>query len=77
MGALTIAVESMGQLRQALADARACDRTTVIVTSVRESDWTEGGASWKVGVPEASGRIEVLEAHSAMQASMVNQRRGI
>ena len=77
MGALTIAVESMGQLRQALADARACDRTTVIVTSVRESDWTEGGASWQVGVPEASGRIEVLEAHSAMQASMVNQRRGV
>ena len=31
--------------------ARDADRTTVIVSKVRASDWTEGGAFWQVGVP--------------------------
>jgi hypothetical protein len=49
----------------------------VIVTWVRESDWTEGGASWQVGVPEVSDLPSVRDAHAAMEASMKDQRRGV
>jgi 3D-(3,5/4)-trihydroxycyclohexane-1,2-dione acylhydrolase (decyclizing) len=77
LGAHAITVESLGQLRAALQDARAADRTTVIVTAVRESDWTGGGASWQVGVPEITDRPQVREAHAVMQASMTRQRRGV
>ena len=77
LGAHAVRVESLDELRTALAQARVADRTTVIVTWVRESDWTEGGASWQVGVPEVSDLPSVRDAHAAMQASMKDQRRGI
>lgn len=77
LGAHAVTVESLGQLRAALQEARAADRTTVIVTAVRESDWTEGGAAWQVAVPETADRVQVREAHAVMQASMTRQRRGV
>ena len=54
MGALTLEVGSLAEFAEALQTARAADRTTVIVTKVRASDWTEGGAFWQVGVPEVA-----------------------
>ena len=77
LGAHAVRVESLDELRTALAQARVADRTTVIVTWVRESDWTEGGASWQVGVPEVSDLPSMRDAHAAMQASMKDQRRGV
>ena len=40
----------------------AADRTTVIVIATDPHAWTEGGAWWEVGVPEASDRPSIDEA---------------
>ena len=44
---------------------------------VRESDWTEGGAFWQVGVPEVSDRAEVVAARARLDEGMKAQRRGV
>ncbi len=44
MGAVTFEVGSLSEFSEALVKAQQADRTAVIVTKVRESDWTEGGA---------------------------------
>jgi 3D-(3,5/4)-trihydroxycyclohexane-1,2-dione acylhydrolase (decyclizing) len=44
---------------------------------VRESDWTEGGAFWQVGVPEVSERAGVREARERMDIGLKAQRRGV
>jgi 3D-(3,5/4)-trihydroxycyclohexane-1,2-dione acylhydrolase (decyclizing) len=77
MGALTLEVGSLAEFAAALQTARAADRTTVIVTKVRASDWTEGGAFWQVGVPEVSERQQVLEARARMDEGLQAQRRGV
>lgn len=77
LGALTFTAEDMGEFREALTAARAADRTTVIVTKVRASDWTLGGAFWEVGVPTTSERPEVMAARRAMDVGLANQRRGV
>jgi len=77
LGALTFAVGDMDELRDALTAARAADRTTVIVTKVRASDWTLGGAFWEVGVPTTSDRPAVTAARTAMDEGLAEQRRGV
>ncbi len=77
MGALTVEVGSLAEFAAALQTARAAERTTVIVTKVRASDWTEGGAFWQVGVPEVSYRSQVVEARARMDKALKAQRRGI
>jgi len=77
LGALAIGVGSLAELDHALRVARAADRTTVIVTDVRASDWTEGGAFWEVGVPEVSERAGVLAARERRDAGLLQQRRGV
>lgn len=77
MGALALEVHSIEEFDAALATARAADRTTVVVSRVRESDWTEGGAFWQVGVPEVSERAGVMEARARMDAGLRDQRRGV
>jgi 3D-(3,5/4)-trihydroxycyclohexane-1,2-dione acylhydrolase (decyclizing) len=77
LGAVAIEVHSRDEMREALAVARAADRTCVIVSKVRASDWTEGGAFWQVGVPEVSDRAEVVEAAAQMRAGLLDQRRGV
>ena len=67
----------LAEFDAALQTARAADRTTVIVSKVRASDWTEGGAFWQVGVPEVSDRVEVRTARAAMDAGLTAQRRGV
>jgi 3D-(3,5/4)-trihydroxycyclohexane-1,2-dione acylhydrolase (decyclizing) len=57
-----------------LGGARAAERTYVIALRTSQSDWTEGGVFWEVGVPEASGRPAVLEAHELMQSGKQSQR---
>jgi len=77
LGALAIEVTSTRELHEALRTAREAERTTVIVTSVRADDWTDGSAFWQVGVPEVSERAEVRAARAAHEAGMATQRRGI
>jgi 3D-(3,5/4)-trihydroxycyclohexane-1,2-dione acylhydrolase (decyclizing) len=77
MGAVTFEAHSRDELERALRAAREADRTAVIVTRVRESDWTEGGAFWEVGVPEVSARPEVMAARVAMDDGLKAQRRGV
>ena len=77
MGALTLEAGSLAEFADALETARASDRTTVIVTKVRASDWTEGGAFWQVGVPEVSERPQVVEARARMDEGLKAQRHGV
>ena len=77
LGAVTFEVDSLEAFDAALEQARAADRTAVIVTKVRESDWTEGGAFWQVGVPEVSPYPRVQEARAAMDDGLARQRRGV
>ncbi|MBI1351085.1 MAG: 3D-(3,5/4)-trihydroxycyclohexane-1,2-dione acylhydrolase (decyclizing) [Actinomycetales bacterium] len=77
LGAETFEVHSREEFVQALQAAKAADRTAVIVTKVRESDWTEGGAFWQVGVPEVSDRPEVATARAAMDEGLRSQRPGV
>jgi 3D-(3,5/4)-trihydroxycyclohexane-1,2-dione acylhydrolase (decyclizing) len=77
MGALTFEVGSLAEFRDALLEAKSADRTAVIVTKVRASDWTEGGAFWQVGIPEVSDRSQVQAARASMDAGLRAQRRGV
>ncbi|MDP4804610.1 MAG: 3D-(3,5/4)-trihydroxycyclohexane-1,2-dione acylhydrolase (decyclizing) [Candidatus Nanopelagicales bacterium] len=77
MGATVLTADSLTSFRTALDAARAADRTAVIVTSVRDSDWTEGGAFWQVGVPEVSEKAEVRQARASMDAGLARQRKGV
>ena len=47
-------VATIDELGEAFDWARTTDRTTVIVIDTDPHAWTEGGAWWEVGVPEAS-----------------------
>ena len=75
MGAHTVSVRDIDELRSALADQRP--GVNVIVMRVRESDWTEGGAFWQVGVPEVSERAQVRDARERMDIGLKAQRRGV
>ena len=77
LGAVTFEVHSPAELTEALRAARDADRTAVIVTKVRESDWTEGGAFWQVGVPEVSAAPSVMRARAAQDLGLAGQRRGV
>lgn len=75
MGARAVTVGDIDELRAALADQQP--GVNVIVMRVRESDWTEGGAFWQVGVPEVSERAQVREARERMDIGIKAQRRGV
>ncbi|MGN6610549.1 MAG: 3D-(3,5/4)-trihydroxycyclohexane-1,2-dione acylhydrolase (decyclizing) [Angustibacter sp.] len=76
LGAHAVHVHDLAELRQALADARTHDRTSVIVVDVAESDWTEGSLFWQVGIPEVSELADVLEAGRSADEALARQRRG-
>ena len=77
MGAHAITASTADDLAAALTEARGVTGTCVISIRVRESDWTEGGAFWQVGVPEVSERVEVRAARARMDAGLKDQRRGV
>lgn len=77
MGARVFTAESLDELRNALDSAAQADRTSVIVLPVRESDWTEGGAFWQVGVPEVSAAEKVKAAFTRMSEGLRGQRTGV
>ena len=75
MGARAVTVTANDEVRSVLADQQP--GVNVIVMRVRESDWTEGGAVWQVGVPEVSERSQVREARERMDIGFEAQRRGV
>ena len=77
MGAYATRASTLAELEVALEQARGHDRTSVVVVDVRESDWTEGGLFWQVGVPEVSDLASVREARAAHEAGLAGQRRGV
>ena len=77
LGAHATRAGSIAELEAAVDAARSHDRTSVIVVDVRESDWTEGGLFWQVGVPEVSELETVREARTVNEAGVATQRRGV
>lgn len=77
LGAESVRVNSPAELSAALAAAREHDRTSVIVIDVQESDWTEGGSFWEVGIPEVSELEQVRAARADLMVGLDAQRRGI
>ena len=77
LGSVAPRASSIPELEAAIASARTHDRTSVIVVDVRESDWTEGGLFWQVGVPEVSELASVREARARHDSGMATQRRGV
>lgn len=77
MGALAEKVTGIEELRAAFRRAKTADRSSVIVIDTHPYEWTEGGSWWEVGVPEVSGRNEVLAARAEWVAEREHQRVGI
>ncbi|MBT8208828.1 MAG: 3D-(3,5/4)-trihydroxycyclohexane-1,2-dione acylhydrolase (decyclizing), partial [Acidimicrobiia bacterium] len=77
MGAAVERVDSLADLPDAFARAKASDRSYVIVMNIDEYTWTEGGAWWEVGIPEVSEREQVRLARGAADAEKKHQRVGI
>jgi 3D-(3,5/4)-trihydroxycyclohexane-1,2-dione acylhydrolase (decyclizing) len=75
MGAIATKVSSIGELEGALEEAKANDRTTVIVIETHPLIVTEaGGHWWDVAVPEVSARAEVTEARKKYEMARRHQR---
>jgi len=55
-------------LPQALARARASDRSYGLVMPVQAYTWLEGSAGWDVGIPEVSERIDVQVARGLQES---------
>ena len=77
LGATAFEVNSLDEFSLALAKARDCIGTAVIVCQVRPDDFSETGSFWQVGVPEVSVRDQVVDARRKMDEGLKSQRRGI
>jgi 3D-(3,5/4)-trihydroxycyclohexane-1,2-dione acylhydrolase (decyclizing) len=75
LGAQSVHVKSVGELKSAMQRARAATTTQVIVidtTPWRTTD--DGGAWWEVAIPEVSPRAEVRAAREQYEAAKKAQR---
>ena len=78
MGALGIRVKSIGEFDDAVRQAKAADRTTVIHVDVHQTDWTgENGSWWECGTPEVSKNKRVEEAFREHIEGKKRQRIGV
>ena len=74
MGAIAENVKTIPELENAMARARAADRTYVICIDTDPAHTTgEGGCWWEVAVPEVSERAEVRKAREEYEAGKKNQ----
>ncbi len=76
LGATAELVESVADLPDAYARAKASPETYVIVMNVSEYTWVGGGTWWEVGVPQVSRRDEVVAARGQYEAEVKHQRDG-
>jgi 3D-(3,5/4)-trihydroxycyclohexane-1,2-dione acylhydrolase (decyclizing) len=77
MGAKAETVSTIAELEQALARAKAADRTYVVVIKTDPVAWTPGDAWWDVGVPAVSERDTVRKASAEHAEGKKKQRLGI
>ncbi|MFV2000484.1 MAG: 3D-(3,5/4)-trihydroxycyclohexane-1,2-dione acylhydrolase (decyclizing) [Acidimicrobiia bacterium] len=77
LGAIAEKVTNIEDFRKAFGRAKAADRSYVIVIDTDPYQWTDGGSWWEVGVPEVSGRHQVLLARAEWDAERKHQRVGI
>jgi 3D-(3,5/4)-trihydroxycyclohexane-1,2-dione acylhydrolase (decyclizing) len=77
LGASAEQVKTIADLEEALARARAADRTAVVVIETDPAAPTgAGGAWWDVPVPEESSRVEVRAARARYVEARRRQRPG-
>jgi 3D-(3,5/4)-trihydroxycyclohexane-1,2-dione acylhydrolase (decyclizing) len=77
LGALAAKVSSFAELDDALRQARAAERTSVIVIDTDPLLATEaGGHWWDVAVPEVAERGDVRAAREAYETALTHQRLG-
>jgi 3D-(3,5/4)-trihydroxycyclohexane-1,2-dione acylhydrolase (decyclizing) len=77
LGASARKVASVTALEEALAEARAAPRTSVLVIDTDPLSTTpEGGSWWDVAIPEVSERAEVRSARARYEAARLDQRVG-
>ena len=79
MGARAVHVDTPDALGAAFKEAKAADKTTVIVMNVDAYEgWTtEGHTWWEVGTPQVSQSEKVNQAHIEWEESRSKQRRGV
>jgi 3D-(3,5/4)-trihydroxycyclohexane-1,2-dione acylhydrolase (decyclizing) len=66
-------VSGLSGLEAALERARGLHASAVIVVRTDPDAWTKGDAFWEVGVPEVSGRPQVLAARDRLEAAKAAQ----
>jgi 3D-(3,5/4)-trihydroxycyclohexane-1,2-dione acylhydrolase (decyclizing) len=59
----------------AAREAAARGRVAVVTVRTHPASWTEAGAWWEIGVPQASHRPEVLAARAELDAARTRQVR--
>lgn len=75
MGADTVHVKNVAELKSAMVKARAAKRSQVLVIDTTHTRTTaEGGCWWEVGIPEVSERPAVNAAHAGYVAAKKDQR---
>ena len=75
LGALAENVKTIPELEQALARARAAERTYLVCIDTDPARTTsEGGCWWEVAVPEVSEREQVREARKLYEQAKKIQR---
>ncbi|MEE1612313.1 3D-(3,5/4)-trihydroxycyclohexane-1,2-dione acylhydrolase (decyclizing) [Microvirga sp. CF3016] len=77
LGAQSVKVKGIGELEDALSEARSADRSTVIVIDTDPLASTDaGGHWWDVAVPEVSTREQVKSARKDYETALAAQRVG-
>ena len=75
MGADAVHVKDVVELKAAMVQARAAQRTQVLVIDTTHTRTTaEGGCWWEVGIPEVSERAQVNQAYAGFLQARKDQR---
>lgn len=74
MGADSVHVKDVVELKAAMVKARAARRTQVIVIDTTHHRITDGGCWWEVAIPEVSERAEVQQARAGYEQAQQGQR---
>lgn len=75
MGADSVHVKNVAELKAAMVRARAAKRSQVLVIDTTHTRTTaDGGCWWEVGIPEVSERPTVNAAHAGYIAAKKDQR---
>ena len=79
MGANAVTVANPAELGAAFTQAKAADKTTVIVMQVDPYDgWTtQGHTWWEVGTPQVSDNPDVRAKHAEIEETRAKQRQGV